>query len=176
MDGVVGMTGIPPSCYAGAGCRNGCAQAAVAWLLSYRDARFRPAGPEAVNEVYRRWRPDTPFALFGTTPGHLERICRSYGVKTERFWGRRAPDRLRRELAAGRVMVVLLDLARLGAGWGLHYVVAHQFDEDRVYCANLLPAPRDAAMPDSLPWALFLRAWGSWLPLPRFQHAGMVVW
>src|SRR5437763_1449940 len=153
-----------PSCYAGAACRNGCAQAAVAWLLAYRNGDQYPPGRDPVADVYRRWPPDTPFAIFGTTPGRLESICRAYGFRTERFWGGGAPERLGAELAAGRPVVALLDVARLGCGWGLHYAVAHACDEDAVYCANLLPALRDRECAKQLPWPAFLRAWRSWIP------------
>src|SRR5262245_18812258 len=86
-----GYVGVAPECigafFAGSGYprqrvpRNGCAQAAVACLLDYWGlARgWDATGAALMAEVYRRFPPDSPFALWGTTPGRLERICRACG-------------------------------------------------------------------------------------------------
>jgi hypothetical protein len=165
-----------PSFYAGRRCRNGCAQAAVAWLLAFANRSPYGPGADLALEVYRRYPPDTPLALFGTTPGRLERICRASGFRTARFCGPGAPERLRAELAAGRPVVVLLNLGRLGSGWGLHYAVACGCDESAVYCANMLPAGGDPVPRLAVPWPEFLRAWRGWLPGRRFRYAALAAW
>ena len=167
---------LVPSFYASRALRNGCAQAAVAWLLTFLRRSPYPPGADLVAEIYRRYPPNTPFALFGTTPGRLERICHAYGLRTARWSGAGARERLEAELAAGRPVVVLLDLARLGGGIGFHYAVACSYNETGVTCANMLPTRRFSGEAQALPWSELMLAWKCRLPAGRFKCAGMAAW
>jgi hypothetical protein len=190
--------------FAGRGTRNGCGQAAVACLLRFwgldecglgtadgrrRTARAPSAGrrlPSAVphpqsaivDQVYRRFPPDTPGRLFGTTPGRVEAACRGFGLSTARWWGSelQARERLLEALAARQPVIVLLDLQRLGGGWGFHYAVAFGCEAAAVHCTNMLPTRHSREPVQAIPWSEFMRAWWCWLPGRRFKWMGIRAW
>jgi hypothetical protein len=166
--------------YGGRSARNSCAQAAVACLLDFW--QLAPSGGEGpselVDRIYESHPPDTPFGLFGTTPGRVEQACRAYGLTTSR-WGREDADprgRLAEALAAREPAIVLVDLHRLGEGWGFHYLVAYGCDAEAVHCTNMLPNPISPEPRQPIPWSLFMRAWRSWLPGPALQCMGIRAW
>lgn len=165
----------PTARFAYGAARNGCAQAAVAWLLERWGRMPEGTGADPVMAVYRRFPPDTPFALLGTTPWGLEEICRRCGLITERWSGQAKASRARLEesLSSGCPTIVLLDTHRLGNGWGLHYVVATSCDSEGVRCTNMLPSRLGDLSEQHLPWDAFLHAWATWAPLPSLRYVGI---
>jgi hypothetical protein len=166
--------------FAGRAARNGCAQAAVAWLIDFHGGARNPypAGTDLAAAVYRDHPPDTPLALFGTTPGRVERICRAYGFATRRSCERAGggPERLRGALDGGRPVIALLDLRRLGGEWGLHYAVVYGCDDAAVHCTNMPPTRHSAEPRQAIAWSGFTRAWRCWIPWPGFQCMGIEAW
>lgn len=153
--------------------RNGCAQAAVATLVAHHGL---PA--PSVAEVYRRFPPDTPFAVLGTSPARLAAACNAFGLPARATAfrnGAAARESLARRLDEGKAVAVLLDLRHLGRRWpGGHYVVAYAHDEQGVHVTNMVRTPRFGAPRAHLPWADFERAWACRLaPWRSWRHASV---
>lgn len=157
--------------------KNGCGQAAVAFLLDITGKS--PYTPDvAVREIYRRHPPDTPGALLGTTPGHLENTCRAYGMTTYRYCNNEsgAQSRLRQTTALNRPTAVLLDIGRLGGQWGFHYPVVHGYDDHNVYLTNMVPTKFGQDPRQIIPWGDYMYAWWCWIPGGDFKYAGIEAW
>lgn len=163
-----------PACrFAGPGTRNGCAQAAVGTLLDFWQLSEPP-----LDVIYRVFPPDTPFGLLGTSPSRLAAACRAHGLLAAAHAHRDAAEArtfLMGELAAGRPVVVLLDLRHLGrrlpAG---HYVVAYRADEDAVEVANMVACGSLPKGHARVPWKPFFAGWrcGA-MPLRAWRYAAV---
>ena len=157
---------------------NGCGQAAVACLLDVWGRLPYPAAM-AVQEIYACHPPNTPGALLGCTPGHVERMCRVYGLAARRFNGN--ADGRRRQLEAalrdGRPALVLLDLGVLdGPFLTAHYAIAYASDRADVRLTNMTPTGFGSGPKQRVPWRDFMRAWRCWyLPLPAWRFFGLDV-
>lgn len=169
---------VPSFTAGGATARNGCGQAAVVCLLDFWGRLPYPAST-AVPDLYARHPPNTPGALFGCTPGYIERLCGTYGLATRRFSGNAADRRRQLEgaLRGGRPALVLLDLGALGGPFlTAHYAVAYAFDEAGLYCTGMVSTGSSRASKQHLPWPDFTRAWRcNYLPLPRWRRFGLDV-
>ena len=155
---------------------NGCGQAAVVSLLRFWDRLPYPEAT-AVQDLYARHPPNTPRALMGCTPGHVERLCAQYGLATQRFAGDAATRRqaLEDALRHGRPAIVLLDLGALGNGFlTAHYAVAHAFDDEGIYCTGMVRTRFGDTSRQRLPWPDFMAAWRCWY-LPGWWHFGLDV-
>jgi hypothetical protein len=153
--------------------RNGCAQAALAWLLDFWQL---PRPPLA--ELYRAHPPDTPLRLMGTSPPALARMAAARGLRVRARSGgdaHAARAWLAAELAAGRPAALLLDLRHLGRRLpGGHWVVALAADEREVHVTNLVRTPRHAGPVADLPWEALLPAWRCRAAvLPSWRFAGV---
>ena len=157
---------------------NGCGQAAVACLLDFWGRLPFPTAT-AVRDLYACHPPNTPGALLGSTPGHVERLCEGYGLATRRFSG--DADGRRRQLEAallgGRPAIVLLDLGTLGGSFlTAHYAVAYAANGAGVRLTNMASTSFGEGLKQSVPWPDFLRAWRCWyLPLPGWRFFGLDV-
>lgn len=157
---------------------NGCGQAAVVCLLDFWDRLPYPTAT-AVQDLYACHPPNTPRALLGCTPGHVERLCGTYGLTARRFSGA-APDRraaLEEALRLRRPAIVLLDLGALGGPvLTAHYAVAYAYDEAGLYVTNMASTGFGGASKQHLPWPGFMRAWRCWyLPLLGWRRFGLDV-
>ena len=155
---------------------NGCGQAAAVTLLSFWDCLPYPEAT-AVQDLYAAHPPNTPRALLGCTPGHVERLCAKYGLAMNRFTGDAFGRRRQLEdaLQGGRPALVLLDLGALGGGLlTAHYAVAYAFDSVGVYGAGMVRTRFGTASKQHLPWPDFMVAWRCWF-LPGWRYFGLDV-
>jgi Peptidase_C39 like family len=156
---------------------NGCGQAAVATLVRFtgKGAYAHVSDNELVRTIYhdRQNKPDTPNQWFGSTPGHVENVCGAAGLEHWRTYGPgNARSALEETLQRDQLMIVLLDLGKLGGKWHTyHYSVAYGYDENGPHLTNMV----GGESAQDLPWDQFLEAWHCWsLPSPDWQYAGIV--
>ncbi|HWG91146.1 MAG TPA: hypothetical protein VNZ52_09905 [Candidatus Thermoplasmatota archaeon] len=153
--------------------RNGCAHAAAASLAVHHG--LATDGPGLLSRLYPALPPDTPGRLLGTTPWRTAAIARRAGLEAQWGWAVRSGTALallQRELAAGRPVIVLLNLRPLGHPWPVgHYAIVTGLTDEEVSLVNL---PRSLA--PRQPLAAFLRAWRiAALPLPTYRYAWVTV-
>jgi hypothetical protein len=157
--------------------KNGCGHAAVATCLKHFNKLTFPVGT-AVDKIYARSPPDTSITKqwnFGCTPGHVENMCKLYGLKTSRFDSRAGTqyvwDKLQTAIRGGKMVIVLMDNGKLGGSWGGHFIVAYGYDSSSVYCVNMIDMP-DAKIPNKK----FDEAWHTWfVPSAEFHYSGIAV-
>ncbi len=174
--------GIPTIGYAYSSHNDGCGQAAAAVIIDYwKTDPFIPGVCSDLNcvadQVYAAHPPDTGIIHLGSTPGHVENICKCYKLITNRFCN--APvnaciNTLQQAIQQNRPVIVLMDAGKLpgGANFQGHYLVAYKYDDSGVYVSNYLD-PSGAYMK----WNDFSAAWNPWfIPGGDFHYAGIVTW
>jgi hypothetical protein len=159
--------------------QNACGHAAAATCLKYLNKLPYPDS-QAVKKMYDRSPPDTniPVANFnaGCTPGHVENICKLYGLHTSRFDSRGGTNKvwgnLQSAIRSHQNVILLVDNGKLNGSWGDHYIVAYGYDENAVYCQNVISMNGGAKLPNKQ----FDEAWHTWfIPYPEFHYSGIVV-
>ena len=158
--------------------KNGCGHAAVATVLNHY-GMLKTAKNRTVDSIYARSPPDTTIAggaNCGCTPGHVENMCRLYGLMTHRFDNRAGKDAafsyLRTSLKKNRPVIVLMDNGKLASSWGGHYIVAYGHDSSNYFCVNMINYP-DASLTEGT----FEKAWHMWfVPSDEFHFSGISVW
>lgn len=158
--------------------KNGCGHAAVATILNHLGMlKVKPS--QAVDTIYKRSPPDTTIMAnwnFGCTPGHVENMCRLYGLATHRFDNRSSKDSaysyLRSSLKRNRMVILLMDNGKLGGSYGGHYIVAYGYDSSNYFCVNMIDCP-DGSIHEST----FEKAWHVWfVPSDEFHFSGISAW
>lgn len=123
---------------------------------------LRLPGPD-LQALYDAAPPDTPFRLLGTSPRAVERLAGSVGLAADRRsggTGEQAAAWLRARLAAGDLVILLLDLRHLGRALpGGHYVVAYAADDEGVHVTNMVRTSRHPGPHAHVPWRELLPAW-----------------
>ena len=156
---------------------NGCGQAAVASIVDFYHAGPYAGRPDIVSAIYAHNPPDTPGAAFGSTPGHVENICQAVGLQHWRTYGPGNAETALKEQALdkGLLMIVLLDLGKLGdSWWTFHYPVAYGYDENGVHLTNMVASSFGGNGEQVVPWSTFMDAWHCWtLPSGDWQYAGI---
>lgn len=156
--------------------KNGCGHAAVATLLKHYNM-LKVSEKKAVDTIYNRSPPDTSIAQWnmGCTPGHVENMCKLYGMATQRFDRRttsNSESTLKAHLKKNRLVIVLMDNGKLASSWGGHYIVAYGYDMSSVYCVNMIGCP-DGSITNNT----FEKAWHMWfVPSDEFHYSGIAAW
>jgi hypothetical protein len=173
--------GTVPAFYAYAqDSNNGCGQASVASAVRlFNKGRYAGVDNQhLVSTIYRDHPPDSPGAVFGSTPGHVENIAAACGLDHWRTYGPgNAQNALRNALSSNMVMAVLVDLGKLGGAWyNHHYLVAFGCDDSNVHVTNALGSQYGGQPEEQIPWKDFMEAWHAWdLPSPDWQYAGIAM-
>ena len=163
---------------------NRCGQAAVASLLDYhalgpfgdeepagrsvRGRRQWEAG-EVIDLITESFPPDHFFGLFGTTAARIVAALRGYGLEAYAARsrgdaeGRNTWSAVKRSVAEGLPVIVLLDVGKLGGrSFSAHWAVVYRVEDSLVHLANCRRAP-------VIPEDRFLRAFRCRLMLDGFD-------
>jgi hypothetical protein len=162
--------------------KNGCGQAGVGSIVYYykRPPYYHTTDHDTINIVHRIYNdhpPDTPGAVVGCTPGHVENICKAVKLQAWRTYGPNGRKTLSDVHQRNQMMIVCLDLGKMGQTPFVahHYGVAYAHDEKFVYLTNMPPTDFGASRYQSVPWDIFMDSWHCWaLPSADWQYAGIV--
>ena len=132
----------------------GCGKAAAGTLLAaWGHAVHGATGANAVRVLDETYPYDVMWGVFGTSPRQMQQMLTESGAQAS--WGSGEAG-LRRELTAGRPVVVLQDTQPDWHRVGLHWTVVYAFDDAGVYLTNW-NGQRSA----HLPWGTFLEGWST---------------